>query len=148
MKKILALLLALVMVLGLAACGGTEGDTELLGMSASPIDKVALTVDYTVPEDFKIGFICLHSEESTYDLNFLNAVEEIKQAANLTDDQVIIKTNIAEGNECYVAAKDLADAGCDIVFANSFGHEDFMIKAAQEFPDRSRRHIFDAPSRR
>ncbi|MBR2338602.1 MAG: BMP family ABC transporter substrate-binding protein [Clostridia bacterium] len=136
MKKILALLLALVMVLGLAACGGnTDDEPELLGMSASPIDAVELTVDYTVPEDFKIGFICLHSEESTYDLNFLNAVEKIKTAANLKDEQVIVKTDIPEGNECYVAAKDLADAGCDIVFANSFGHEDFMIKAAKEFPN-------------
>ena len=75
MKKTLALLLAVVMVFGFAACNGTGDDTQLLGMSASPIDEVALTVDYTVPADFKIGFICLHSEESTYDLNFLNAVD-------------------------------------------------------------------------
>ena len=34
-----------------------------------------------------------------------------------------------------VAAKDLVDQGCDIIFANSFGHEDFMIKAAKEFPE-------------
>ncbi len=134
MKKILALLLAVVMVLGLAACGNAADD-ELLGMSASPIDAVELTVDYTVPADFKIGFICLHSEESTYDLNFLNAVTAIKEAAKLTDEQVIVKTNVPEGNECYVAAKDLADAGCDIVFANSFGHEDFMLQAAKEFPE-------------
>ena len=134
MKKTLALLLALVMLLGLTACSG-EGDKKLLGMSAAPIDAVELKVDYTVPADFKIGFICLHSEESTYDLNFLKAVDAIKAAAKLTNEQVIVKTNVAEGNECYVAAKDLADAGCDIVFANSFGHEDFMIQAAREFQD-------------
>ncbi len=134
MKKILALLLAALMVFSLAACGAAN-DAETLGMSASPIDAVELTVDYTVPADFKIGFICLHSEESTYDLNFLNAVDAIKEAAKLTDEQVIVKTNIPEGNECYVAAKDLADAGCDIIFANSFGHEDFMIQAAKEFPN-------------
>ena len=134
MKKTLALLLALVMLLGLTACSG-EGDKDLLGMSAAPIDAVELKVDYTVPADFKIGFICLHSEESTYDLNFLKAVDAIKAAAKLTNEQVIVKTNVPEGNECYVAAKDLADAGCDIIFANSFGHEDFMIQAAREFPD-------------
>ncbi|MGN1195048.1 MAG: BMP family ABC transporter substrate-binding protein, partial [Acutalibacteraceae bacterium] len=65
----------------------------------------------------------------------LNAVDKIKEALNLSDDQVIIKVNVPETDECYVAAKDLVDAGCQIVFADSFGHEDFMIKAAKEFPE-------------
>ena len=139
MKKILAIVLAALMLFTLAACGGdktTDGNTdEKLGMSESPIAEVALATDYEVPEDFKIGFICLHDENSTYDLNFLNAVDKIQEALKLTDEQVIVKVNIPEGNECYVAAKDLVDAGCKIVFANSFGHEDFMIQAAKEFPE-------------
>ena len=116
MKKIIALLLAVAMLFCLAACGG--GDTN----------------DDTV-SDIKVGFICLHDEKSTYDLNFLNGVDEVKKALNLKDEQVIVKTNVPEGNECYEAAADLVDQGCDIVFANSFGHEDFMIKAAKEFPE-------------
>ena len=137
MKKYLSLLLCVAMLaMGLVGCGkGEEKAPEALGMSASPIDAVELVVDYDVPEDFKIGFICLHDENSTYDLNFINAVNTIQEAAGLTDAQVILKTNIPEGNECYVAAKDLVDQGCDIVFANSFGHEDFMIQAAKEFPN-------------
>ena len=107
MKKLLALLLAVAMVFGLAACGGGES------------------------ADFKVGFICLHDEKSTYDLNFLNGVDEVKAALGLKDDQVIVMTNIPEGDECYQAAADLVDQGCDIIFANSFGHEDFMIKAAK-----------------
>ena len=139
MKKILALVLTVLLVLGaLVGCSGdpnkTDAPTEL-GMSKSPIDEVELTVDYEVPKDFKIGFICLHDENSTYDLNFLNAVDTIQKTLKLSNDQVIIKTNVPEGDECYVAAKDLVDSGCNIVFANSFGHEDFMIKAAKEFPD-------------
>ena len=110
MKKLLALLLAVAMLFSLAACGG--GDSA----------------------DFKVGFICLHDEKSTYDLNFLNGVDEVKAALGLTDDQVIVMTNIPEGDECYQAAADLVDQGCDVIFANSFGHEDFMIKAAKEFP--------------
>ncbi|MEE0945414.1 MAG: BMP family ABC transporter substrate-binding protein [Acutalibacteraceae bacterium] len=112
MKKLLALLLAVAMIFGLAACGG--------GNSA---------------EDFKVGFICLHDEKSTYDLNFLNGVDEVKKTLGLKDSQVIIMTNIPEGDECYQAAADLVDQGCDVIFANSFGHEDFMIKAAKEFTD-------------
>lgn len=147
MKKFLAILLAAVLCLSLAACGGNGGDettaagdttaaeaTET-GMSASPIADVELKVDYKVPEDFKIGFICLHDEKSTYDLNFLNAVDKIKEALKLTDEQVLVKTNIPETDECYAAAKDLVDQGCKIVFADSFGHEDYLIKAAKEFPE-------------
>ncbi len=139
MKKVLALALALVLVVGVfAACGGTGDngdDNKMLGMSDSPLAAPEITKDYEITEDFKIGFICLHDEQSTYDLNFLNAANAVQDALGLTDEQVIIKTNIPEGNECYEAAKDLANQGCDIIFANSFGHEDFMIKAAKEFPE-------------
>ncbi|MBE6769970.1 MAG: BMP family ABC transporter substrate-binding protein [Ruminococcaceae bacterium] len=133
MKKILAILLAAVMLFGLTACGGTEDVT--LGMSDSPLAAPTITPDYEVPEDFKVGFICLHDEKSTYDKNFLNAVDTIKKALKLKDEQVLTKINVPETNDCYEAAKDLVTQGCDIIFANSFGHEDFMIKAAREFTD-------------
>ena len=138
MKKVLALALALVLVVGaFAACGGTGNGDEpkQLGLSDSPLAAPEITKDYEIKEDFKIGFICLHDEQSTYDLNFLNAANSVQDALGLTDEQVIIKVNVPEGNECYEAAKDLVNQGCDIVFANSFGHEDFMIKAAKEFPE-------------
>ena len=136
MKKFLAILLAAVLCFALAACGGTGNEEpEKLGMSESPIAEVALNIDYEVPEDFKIGFICLHDENSTYDLNFLNAVDKIQEALGLTDELVIVRVNVPEGDECYVAAKDLVGEGCNIIFGNSFGHEDFLIKAAKEFPE-------------
>ena len=132
MKKLISLLLAVVMLFALAACGE---ENKSLGMSDSPISAVDLVVDYEVPDDFKVGFICLHDEKSTYDLNFINAIDKIQEALKLDDSQVIIKTQIPEGNECYVAAADLVSQGCDVIFANSFGHEDFMIQAAKEFKD-------------
>ena len=139
MKKVLALALALVLVVGVfAACGGNtdKDDAKMLGMSESPLAAPEITKDYEIKEDFKIGFICLHDEQSTYDKNFLNAANAVQDALGLTDEQVIIKTNIPEeGTECYEAAKDLVEQGCKIVFANSFGHEANMIKAAQEFPE-------------
>ena len=84
---------------------------------------------------FKVGFICLHDENSTYDKNFLDAAIEVKATLALTDEQVVIKTQVPEGQECYEAAKELVGMGCDVIFANSFGHEDYMIQAAEEFPD-------------
>ncbi|MBQ2932765.1 MAG: BMP family ABC transporter substrate-binding protein [Clostridia bacterium] len=116
MKKIVTLLLVAAMLVTsiamLAGCGGE-----------------------TANEDFKIGFIFLHDENSTYDKNFLDAAKAATEELGLSAEQVIFKTNIPEGNECYEAAADLADQGCDIVFANSFGHEPYILKAAKEFPE-------------
>ena len=85
--------------------------------------------------NFKLGVICLHDEDSTYDLNFINGVKEAQKALGLRDDQVIIKRNIPESNACYEAALDLVDEGCDVIFANSFGHETHILAAAKEKPE-------------
>ena len=132
MKKILAFLLAALMAFSLMACGGATGDD---GLSESPLPAPKLVKDFEVKDDFKIGFICLHDEKSTYDKNFLDAAQEMIDTLGLKDTQYIIKTSIDEKNVCYEAAADLVDQGCNIVFANSFGHEDFIIKAAKEFPN-------------
>ena len=119
MKKLLALALAAIMVLAFAACGNTTTPGDAPEAAA----------------DFKVGFIFLHDENSTYDKNFLDAANAATEALGLTADQVMIKTNIPETAECYEAAADLVDVGCDLIFADSFGHEDFMIQAAIEFPE-------------
>lgn len=85
--------------------------------------------------DFKLGVILLHDEDSTYDLNFINGVKAAQAALGLSDDQVIIKRNIPESNKCFEAARDLVDEGCDVIFADSFGHETHMIEAAKKYPD-------------
>ncbi|MGM9670131.1 MAG: BMP family ABC transporter substrate-binding protein [Oscillospiraceae bacterium] len=117
MKKYVAMLLALVMVFALCACGSKTDDAG------------------SADADFKVGFICLHDENSTYDKNFIDAAKAACANLGLSKDQYIIKTGIPEGQECYNAAAELVDAGCSAVFADSFGHEDFMIQAAKEFPD-------------
>ena len=86
-------------------------------------------------EGVKLGVILLHDEDSTYDLNFINGVNEAVAALGLSEDQVIMKRNVAESNDCYEAALDLVDEGCNIIFANSFGHETFILQAAKECPD-------------
>ncbi len=137
MKKILALLLALVMVFALVACGTTEPAPEV--EPETPEVEEEPVVDETPAEEesaVKIGLICLHDENSTYDLNFLNGMYEAVENLGLDPEaDLIVKKNVPEGNECYEAAADLVDAGCNVVFANSFGHEPFMIQAAKEFPE-------------
>ena len=130
MKKFLALLLALVMVFALAACG-EDAPAE----SSAPEDGDGAETAGIAKEDLKVGFIFLHDENSTYDLNFINAANAAIEELGLTEDQYEFRMNVPEGQECYDAAADLADSGCDFIFADSFGHEPFMIQAAQEFDD-------------
>ncbi len=110
MKKLLAILLAVVMVLGLTACGGTQDADEL-----------------------KVGFIFLHDENSTYDKNFIDAAIA---ACDEMGVKMVQKTQIPESNACYDAAVELIEVeDCDIIFADSFGHESFLMQAAKEYPD-------------
>ena len=123
MKKFLAMLLALVMALSLVACGEKKDDTQGDGDGDATAAKV------------KVGFITLHDENSTYDLNFITAAKKAIEDLGLTEDDYILKTNVPEGQECYETAMDMVDNGCNIIFADSFGHEPYMIDAAKENPD-------------
>ena len=141
MKKILAFLLAAMMVLAFAACGEDNGGTptptpDVKGMSADVLPRNAMTPSVEIPADFKIGMICLHDENSTYDNNFIQALRQVQKDLGLSDDQVVIVTNIGEDSSCYDAAVDLAkNKGCKVIFADSFGHESFMKQAAQEYSE-------------
>ena len=159
MKKLLSMCLILALCLSLlAGCGGsgstttdetasnaadntadtaadtasdTAGTDEGEGEDAAEADdgKDSAGADYS---NVKVGFIFLHDENSTYDLNFMSAAKETCEKLGV---DYVLRTNIPEGQECYDAAAELADDGCNIVFADSFGHEDYMIQAAKEFPE-------------
>ena len=118
MKKV-----RLVSLLALAAASvGT-----LIGCNSSNGDGKAV----------KIGLICLHDSSSTYDANFINAMDEAVK--NLGDKVVFEKncllTGVPEDNSCYDAAKDLVERGCKVIIADSFGHQTAMLNAAKDFPD-------------
>ena len=109
MKKLFALLLAAVLVFGMVACGNSA-------------DK-----------EMKVGFIFLHDEQSTYDKNFIDAAKAACEKMGVT---MVQKTQIPESQACYDAAVELIETeGCEIIFADSFGHESFLIEAAKKYPD-------------
>ena len=114
MKKILALVLTLCMVFSLCACGAKETAPKAEGAAV------------------KAGFIFLHDENSSYDLNFINAAKEACAALGV---EYVTKVNIPESEACYDAAAELVDEGCNFIFADSFGHEPYLLQAAREFPE-------------
>ena len=117
MKKLIALLLVVVLAVAVVGCAAKND------------------ADTTKEKDIKVGFIFLHDENSTYDLNFMNAAKEACAALGLGEDQYFLRVNIPEGQECYDTACELVDAGCTLIFADSFGHEPYLIEAAKEFPE-------------
>ena len=119
MKKFLALFLSITMVLVMfVSCGGGASDSGDGGEEAA--------------EKMKVGLICLHDENSTYDNNFLASFQE---SCDKMGVEAVIKKNIPEGQECYDAAGEMVDAGCKLIFSDSFGHAGFMLQAAKDNPD-------------
>ncbi len=148
MKKFMALFLTVLMVASLAACGGSEkkettasaetaGETEAVEATgeAAGETEAAATGEGVALEDLKVGFIFVGDENEGYTAAHYAGAKGMQEALGLSDDQIIIKWTIPEDETCYDAAVDLADQGCQIIFANSFGHESYMLQAAAEFPD-------------
>ena len=118
-KKIVALILSVLFVAAcFAGCSGANDNTETEPAAAG--------------QTVKVGLITLHDENSTYDKNFIDAATE---ACGKMGVELVQKNNIEEGQACYDAAAELVDEGCNLILADSFGHEDYMIQAAQEFPE-------------
>ncbi len=119
MKKLIALILAILMVASLAACGGTDTATK----------------DEATSSDFKMGVILIGDENEGYTYAHIQGIQEAAASLGLADDQIIWKYTIPEDETCYDTAADLADQGCDLVISNSYGHQSHMQQAATEFPE-------------
>ncbi|MCD8196415.1 MAG: BMP family ABC transporter substrate-binding protein [Lachnospiraceae bacterium] len=146
-KKLLAVLLCVAMTASLAACGSssssdsssdttteeTSDDTEEAEAAEETESDDAATS--SAASDITIGVIYVGDENEGYSASHINGVAAAAEALGISSDQIIEKTNIPEDESCYDAAVDLAEQGCDIIFATSFGHEDYLFQAASEYPD-------------
>ncbi len=130
MKKIIAMLLALVMVFALAACGSSSTPAPAATEAPAAEEPAAEPAAKAAPV---AGLICLHDENSGYDANFINGFVAACEALGV---EYSIKKNIDDSNtEGYDAACELADDGCKVVFSDSYGHGSYLLQAAQEIPE-------------
>lgn len=114
MKKLLGLVLAL----------------ALLGACALPAAAEGVPAS-----EIKVGFIFVGDENEGYTAAHYEGAKQMMTVLGLAENQIIVKWNTPEDETCYDAAVDLADQGCDIIFANSFSHEPYMLMAASEYPE-------------
>ncbi|MGB8455707.1 MAG: BMP family ABC transporter substrate-binding protein [Anaerocolumna sp.] len=147
MKKVLTLLMVLAMTVGLVT-GCSSSNTKDNSETTTPTEGAAAEDNTASTEaapetasegadvsGIKVGVIYVGDENEGYTAAHMAGIEDMIKTLGLSEGQVIEKTNIAEDESCYDAAVDLAEQGCNIIFANSFGHEDYMLQAAKEYPD-------------
>lgn len=137
-KKVLtlvvALALAVALVVGLVACNPNGGDDEI----ELPAYENIEAPDYSNVQGLdtvKVGMICLHDNSSTYDKNFIDAMNTALEELGMNKNQLILKTNIPEDARCTDAARQLVESGCNVIFADSFDHESNLKPVAIENPN-------------
>ncbi|HCT64876.1 MAG TPA: BMP family ABC transporter substrate-binding protein [Lachnospiraceae bacterium] len=134
-KKLITLLLISAMVLGLAACGGTDSSETKTTEPAKATEPAAEGTGITA-ENIKVGFVHISdASDMGYTYNHDLGTKKMQENLGLKDDQIINKYNVSESSECDTAIRELVEAGCNIIFCTSFGFEDYMLAIAEEYPD-------------
>ncbi|MBR4184477.1 MAG: BMP family ABC transporter substrate-binding protein, partial [Clostridia bacterium] len=85
--------------------------------------------------DLKIGCIMVGDETEGYTKAHMDGIKEAAKALGIADNQIIWKYKIEETSDCLDAATDLVGQGCTLVISNSYGHQTYMVQAAEQFPD-------------
>ena len=114
-KKIAALAMAVMMLCTVAAVF-----TGCSGSSSS---------------DLKIGCIMVGDETEGYTKAHMDGIKEAAKAVGIADNQIIWKYKVEETSDCLDAATDLVGQGCTVIISNSYGHQTYMVQAAEQFPD-------------
>ncbi len=147
-KKLLSVLLAVLMctvaVFSFASCKtGEHSEVEKVKKDKGIFDdadlatfKASTTATADQLKNVKVGLITLHDENSTYDKNFIESMKDAVKTLGMDEStQLLIKTGIGEDATCETACDELVASGCNVIFADSFGHESFLITSAKKYPN-------------
>ena len=149
MKKFFAMLLALVMVLSLVACGDKKTDDNQGDTNTD--DQQGATTTYTNPDDIDDN---MTSEDGKYEVAFVTDVGQLKDKSfnqGTFDGVKLYAANNglsykyyqpANGDQAtdddrYDAMKAAVDGGAKVVVCAGFMQEAALKKAAEEFTDTS-----------
>ena len=117
MKKLVAQVLCLMLALGCMSFASAE---------FAPVSK----------DELKVGFVFIGDvSDKGYTYAHGQGVEAMKAALGLSDEQVIIKTNVPEDGACENAIRELIEQGCQIIYGNSYGYMNYMEELAEEYPE-------------
>lgn len=122
MKKIIALLLAVVMVFALVACASTakteektdapapaetnnEQTTEPAEETDAPAeDETAEPAGDAVGTDIKIGVVLIGDENEGYTYSHIKGIQEATKALGISESNIIWKYSIPEDESCMTPA--------------------------------------------
>ncbi len=132
-KKILALLLASMLVLALAACGNGNA-TPSADPSEAPTESQAVSSELkAIPkEELKVGFIYIGDIN---DGGYTQAHDKGRLALEEMGISCLYKENVQENADCETAVRELIDQGCNVIYATSFGHMTYTANVAKEYPN-------------
>ena len=139
----------------LAGCGSSASNTaaSTAGSAASEAASTASTetaaaastsaaaeetasAEAVDPSSMKIGMICVGDEAVTYDKAHIDGITAAAGKVGIGTDQIVFKKNVPEDATAYDAAVELVESqGCNLVISDSYGHQNFMVQAAEEYPD-------------
>ncbi len=128
MKKFLALILCLALAAALFAGCANSNPNEATENNGGNGNAASI----------KIGLICIGDEnDQGYTYNFIRGKDAATAALKDKGINVewVVKWNIAEGDVCEDANIELAEAGCKVIFNNSYGFEPYMLKVAPNYPE-------------
>lgn len=149
-KKVLSLLVAGVMALGLFGCGNSASNSSAKSESSSGASSASSASSASkadnsssgesagtesINKDFKVGVILIGDETEGYSKAHMDGINTAIEKLGLSSDNVIWKYKVPEDSSCADAATDLVGLGCQLIISNSYGHQTFIAGVAREYPD-------------
>ncbi len=131
MKKFFSILLAVLMIFALAACGSSSNAPAAGSEDEGEGEATAEAVNV------KVGMVCIGNENMAYDRNFYMAADAAKEvlAKEGINVEWLYTYDHPAGDPVAADCEELAEAGCAAVFLNSYGMEPAMLTVAADYPD-------------
>ncbi|MDD4781362.1 MAG: BMP family ABC transporter substrate-binding protein [Tissierellia bacterium] len=145
MKKLISILLALLLLLSLTACGTNNEVEEPKSEESTSEEKdgdeasSTGTMPAVAKEDIVVGVIHIGNpaDGSGYTYAHDQGIVKMQEELGLDDSQIIRKNNVNDTDPTATEAAILEciEEGANIIFGTSWGYMDTMEALAEEYPD-------------